>query len=94
VASNADIGAMKTSINQMLKIYLSPWISSDMPQANLGRNINQSALINLLATQNGVVAVKKLALDGVTLNDDETIFVSAMEHTLTFELVEASHGRH
>lgn len=94
VASNADIGAMKTSINQMLQIYLSPWISSDMPQANLGRNINQSALINLLATQNGVVAVKKLALDGVTLNDDETIFVSAMEHTLTFELVEASHGRH
>lgn len=92
VASNADIGAMKTGINQMLKVYLSPWISSDMPQASLGSSINQSALISFLAAQSGVVAVKTLTLDGGTLNDDETIFVSAMEHTLTFELAEATHG--
>lgn len=92
VASNSDIGAMKTSINQMLKVYLSPWISSDMPQASLGSSINQSALISFLATQAGVVAVKTLTLDGGTLDDDETILVSAMEHVLTFELAEAAHG--
>jgi hypothetical protein len=91
IASSSDVGAMKSTINQMLKVYLSPWICSDMPQASLGRSINQSALISFLTAQKGVISVKNLDLvGGENLDDDETIFVSATEHYLQF--VEAEYA--
>jgi len=93
VASSADVGTMKENINQMLKVYFSPWISSNTPQASLGRCIIRSALIGFLAAQKGVLSVKNLDLaGGETLADDATIFVSAMTHNLMFEVAEAVHG--
>lgn len=93
IASDADLGEMQASLNQSIKVYLSPWICSDQPQASLGPSINQSALIGFLSSCPGVLAVTQLQLIGAqTLQDEGMIYVSAMAHLLSFEFAEAAHG--
>jgi hypothetical protein len=93
VASSADVGEMSVGLNQSIRLYLSPWIATDLPQASLGQTINQSALIGYLASRKGVLSVCDLRLVGAEpLNDESIIFVSAKEHVLRIEPVGAPHA--
>ncbi len=70
VKTLANANALSRQINQELKIYLSPWILSDLPQINIQQGISRAALIHFLTRYEGVV-------DLATLN----IFVSPAKGT-------------
>lgn len=87
--------AMELALNQMLRLYLSPWICSDQPQVNIaqstGQGIEHSQLINFLESRKGVVSVSTLQMQGDELQDDGTILVSADRHKIS--LSSAGYGR-
>ena len=87
----SDNQAMQQSLNQKLRVYLSPWICSDQPQAAIDKNLDRSALIHFLNSQNGVVSVKELSIQGDELPGDDHILVSAMTHNIHLSAGE-SHG--
>ncbi|MCA2997713.1 MAG: hypothetical protein ING75_03835 [Rhodocyclaceae bacterium] len=90
IASDLDVGKMAVELNQSIKMYLSPWIESEGPKANIGPRINLSALIGFLVSRKGVRSVEKLSLDGSDeLTSEDTIFVSAIEHQLVIKPTEA-----
>jgi hypothetical protein len=80
-----NANAMEKAINQQLRVYLSPWIHSDLPQRSLTQDINQSELIRFLSAQAGVVSVSGLSMmvcvEGD--NDDESVLVSHQQHAIT-----------
>ncbi|WP_233079888.1 hypothetical protein [Rheinheimera soli] len=85
----ANANAMEKAINQKLRVYLSPWIRSDLPQRSVTQDINQSELIRFLSAQAGVVSVSGLSLmvcvEGD--NDDESVLVSHQQHAITLVTV-------
>ena len=89
IESQANANAMEKAINQQLRIYLSPWIHSDLPQRSLTQDINQSELIRFLSAQAGVVAVSGLSLMVCVEadNDDESVLVSHQQHAITLVTV-------
>lgn len=93
IASQANANAMEQSINQQLRVYLSPWIRSDLPQRNLNEGIDHSALINFLTAQAGVISVTTLSVMVCIEadNDDESVLVSHKQHAIT--LVAAAGGQ-
>ncbi|WP_127023231.1 hypothetical protein [Rheinheimera mangrovi] len=84
-----NANAMEKAINQQLRVYLSPWIHSDLPQRSLTQDINQSELIRFLSAQAGVVSVSGLSMmvcvEGD--NDDESVLVSHQQHAITLVTV-------
>lgn len=89
IEPQANANAMEKAINQQLRVYLSPWIHSDLPQRSVTQDINQSELIRFLSTQAGVVSVSGLSLmvcvEGD--NDDESVLVSHQQHAITLVTV-------
>ncbi|MBU1621439.1 MAG: hypothetical protein KJ556_04160 [Gammaproteobacteria bacterium] len=89
IEPQANANAMEKAINQQLRVYLSPWIQSDLPQRSLTQDINQSELIRFLSAQAGVVSVSALSLMVCVEvdNDDEAIVVSHQQHAITLVTV-------
>lgn len=89
IDSQANANAMEKAINQQLRVYLSPWISSNLPQRSVTQGINQSELIRFLSTQAGVVAVSSLNLMVCVEvdHDDEMVLVSHPQHAITLVTV-------
>ncbi len=99
VAPQANLPALKTELNQRLRIYLSPWITSDMPQMDVRRGIRQSDVIAVLRANPQVLAVRSLEIDvarwngvaqsirreGLIAPAPGALFVSAMEHGITLD---------
>lgn len=81
----ANANAMVKTLNQQLRIYLSPWIKSDLPQRNVRQDITCSEVIRFLSTQPGVVSVSHLSLIVCVAvdNDDEVLLVSHQQHAIT-----------
>lgn len=89
IEPQANANAMEKAINQQLRVYLSPWIRSDLPQRSLTQDINQSELIRFLSAQAGVVSVSGLSLMVCVEvdNDDESVLVSHQQHAITLVTV-------
>lgn len=91
ISSQVNANAIEKTINQQLKIYLSPWIESDLPQRRLTQGINQAELINFLSAQTGVVSVLTLSVMlGKVDNDDESVLVSDDQHDIKLVVVAGS----
>lgn len=90
IRSQANAIAMEKAINQQLRVYLSPWIRSDLPQRSMTEEgINHSALISFLSAQTGVVSVSALSVMVCVdvENDDESVLVSHKQHVITLVTV-------
>ncbi|MCS6258934.1 hypothetical protein G3479_06595 [Shewanella baltica] len=85
----ANANAMEKAINQQLRVYLSPWIRSDLPQRSVTQEINHSELIRFLSAQAGVVSVSSLSLMVCVEvdHDDEAVLVSHQQHAITLVTV-------
>lgn len=98
ISTLANANALIQNMNQLLKVYLSPWIASDLQQASLTQGVGRAALIGFLTSQDNVIAVSALEisltpLDGgapVPVRDDpvrpaseDAILVSAMQHNIS-----------
>lgn len=85
----ANANAMEKAINQQLRVYLSPWIRSDLPQRSVTQDINHSELIRFLSAQTGVVSVSSLSLMVCVEvdHDDEAVLVSHQQHAITLVTV-------
>lgn len=58
--SEGNANAVLLQLNQDLKMYLSPWIESDQPQADLQNGVNRSDLVTLLTRSSSVAGVISL----------------------------------
>lgn len=89
IEPQANANAMEKTINQQLRVYLSPWIRSDLPQRSVTQDINHSELIRFLSAQAGVVSVSGLSLMVCVEvdNDDESVLVSHQQHAITLVTV-------
>jgi len=85
----ANANAMEKAINQQLRVYLSPWIRSDLPQRSVTQDINHSELIRFLSAQAGVLSVSGLSLMVCVEvdHDDESVLVSHQQHAITLVTV-------
>lgn len=98
ISTQANASALIQRMNQVLKLYLSPWIACDSQQASLTRGIGRAALIGFLSAQDDVIAVSELKISltplgggkPVMVQDDpvmpageDAILVSAMQHDIT-----------
>jgi hypothetical protein len=97
VACNNVQAALAEQINQQLRLYLSPWISTDVAAMSIGKGVNRAALTEFLSTQPGVLALTSLSillrqadgkwqrslLDPVLPDLPESIFISAAHHDVT-----------
>lgn len=97
IAPGGNANLLIAQINQHLCLYLSPWINSDMPQTRLNKGINHSALLSFLTSMSNVLAVTELsflihplqagaasrvAKDSILPEADDTIFVTALQHSI------------
>lgn len=58
--SEGNANAVLLQLNQDLKMYLSPWIQSDQPQADIENGVNRSDLVTLLTRSSSVAGVISL----------------------------------
>jgi len=91
--------ALAEQINQQLRLYLSPWISSDVETMPIAQGINRAALTDFLMAQTGVLALTSLSillrqadgkwqrspLDPVLPSLPEAILISAAQHDIAFD---------
>lgn len=101
VLLNADANAtlVVMALNRRIKLYLSPWISSDLPQMDIVRGLQRAELFDVMTRWPGVAAVSALSIwlqapdggpphetdaDPVTASID-AILVPAFEHAITLQ---------
>lgn len=97
LTDDANPAAVALELNQRLKLYLSPWISSDLPQMDIEQGIERAGLIDVLTRWPQVTAVSELDIwlkaldsdmvyktgaDPVLPAVDDAILVSAMQHVI------------
>lgn len=98
ISPGANACALIQDMNQILKVYLSPWICSESQQASLAQGIGRAALIGFLSSQENVIAVSALEIsltpldggvpapvqdDPVVPTSEDAILVSAMQHNIS-----------
>ncbi|WP_248798714.1 baseplate J/gp47 family protein [Pseudomonas sp. MWU13-2105] len=90
--------ALTKELNQRLRLYLSPWIASDLPQMDIAKGLSRSELARVIGAYANVLAVSSLQLwltpvgqaadraviskDDPLLPDPGAILVTAARHTL------------
>lgn len=88
--------ALRQQWNQALRLYLSPWIDSGLPQYDMGHGLARAGLLYRLAAFPGVLAIEELHITVADTNGqarptaDEhmlpppgALWVSALQHELT-----------
>jgi Baseplate J-like protein len=98
LASQTNVNAVYLALNQGLNLYLSPWISSVLPQMDIAQGLDCAGLVNFLSGWPEVVDVADLAIwlteptqGGAPVTDNpvlatlsNAILVSGMQHDLSF----------
>ncbi len=87
--NEGNANAVILQLNQDLKMYLSPWIQSDQPQADLQNGVNRSDLVTLLTSSSSVAGVISLQVmlspipTTLSNTEDSTTEQSATDATST-----------
>ncbi|GAB3408066.1 hypothetical protein NX774_21325 [Massilia agilis] len=95
VASDAIPATLLAELGQWLRLYLSPWIDSDLAQMDMALGLTSSGVISVLRSHPQVLSIAAFSLlgaDGAPLQpgtgglfnpEPGAMFVTAMEHALS-----------
>ncbi|WP_422360467.1 hypothetical protein [Reichenbachiella sp.] len=91
---NYGLGQSEAAINDQLKIFLSPWITSDQKQLKIDQGISETDVLNFIKTIEGVISVSDIQIEKKQPQSDSIdprveavdppaiLLVSATQHTI------------